>query len=90
MRLAAIHFAALWHFHSGSRKSRANFSVQHMPVPAFPDRRDICQWVNRELVKKFATLGKDPNSVDPARVMRVLGRSRPRSVVMCGASISGA
>src|SRR5439155_8935330 len=45
----------------------------HTPVPAYPERRDIYQRVNRELVKKFATLGTDPNSVDPARVMRVPG-----------------
>ncbi len=43
------------------------------PVPAFRERREIYQRVNKELVRRFAHLGADPAAVDPSRVMRIPG-----------------
>ncbi len=43
------------------------------PVPAYPERLDIYERVNKALVKRLAHLGADPNAVDPSRVMRVPG-----------------
>ena len=41
------------------------------PVPAFADKREICQRVSQALARQFADLGADVTATDPARVMRV-------------------